>query len=105
MNFIAHALARRSGLSGDIGLDELLSGESNRVMTLLRIGGVKRETAAGLLAGIGDLLGIADAGQAIARFDAMSDRDVAEALNWLTADPAYKKAAAVLGTSDGQRSF
>jgi hypothetical protein len=101
MNFIAHALARRSGISGDVALDELLSGDSNRAMALLRMGGVGRQTAAGLLAGIGDLLGIADPGQAIARFDAMSDADVAEALSWLTADPAYKQAAAILGSRDG----
>ena len=57
-----------------------------------------------LLAGIGDLLGIGDPGQAIARFDSMSDADVAEALSWLTADSAYKQAVAALGTSDGQRT-
>src|SRR5437764_7816133 len=68
MNFVGHALARRSGISGETALDELLSGDSNRVMALLRMGAVGRETAAGLLAGIGDLIGIADAGQAIARF-------------------------------------
>ena len=95
----------RSGISGDTALDELFSGDSNSVMTLLRMAGVGRETAAGLLAGIGDLLGIADPGQAIARFDSMSDADVADALSWLTADPAYKQAAAVLGTNDGQRTL
>jgi hypothetical protein len=105
MNFIAHALGRRGGLSGDAALDELLSGDGNRVMALLRMGGVRRETAAGLLAGIGDLLGITDPGQAIARFDAMSDTDVANALSWLTADPAYRQAVAALGTDDGQRTI
>jgi hypothetical protein len=105
MNFIAHALARRSGISGDVALDELLSGDSNRVMALLRMGKVRRETAAGLLAGIGDLLGIADPGQAIARFDRMTDADVAEALSWLTADSAYKQAVAALGDTDGQRTI
>jgi hypothetical protein len=105
MNFIAHALARRSGISGDVALDELLSGDSNRVMALLRMGKVRRETAAGLLAGIGDLLGIGDPGQAIARFDNMSDADVAEALSWLTADSAYKQAVAALGGTDGQRTI
>src|SRR5205807_55739 len=77
MNFIAHALGRRSGISGDVALDELLSGDSNRAMRLLRMGKVRRETAASLLAGIGDLVGIDDPGQAIARFDAMSDAAVA----------------------------
>ena len=98
MNFIAHALVRRCGVSGDVALDELLSGDSDGVMALLRMGGVKRETAASLLAGIGDLLGIEDPGQAIARFDAMSDADVAQALSWLAADSAYKQSVAALGT-------
>lgn len=101
MNFVAHALARRCGISGDVALDELLSGDSARAMALLRMGGVRRETAAGLLAGIGDLLGISDPGQAIARFDGMSEGDVADALSWLTADSAYQGAVAALGTSDG----
>ena len=105
MNFIAHALARRGGISGDAALNELLSGDSGSVMALLRMGSVRRETAAGLLAGIGDLLGIADPGQAIARFDAMSDAAIADALNWLRADPAYQRAVAALGTDDGQRTF
>jgi hypothetical protein len=105
MNFIGHALARRSGIAGDAALDELLSGDSSRVMALLRMGAVRRETAAGLLAGIGDLLGINDPGQAISRFDRMSDGDVAEALSWLTAGPAYKHAVAALEAADGQRTL
>jgi hypothetical protein len=103
MNFVAHALARRCGASGDVALDELLSGDSDRVMALLRMGALKRETAAGLLAGIGDLIGIADPGQAIGRFDAMSAAEVADALSWLRADPAYQSAAAALGLGNGQR--
>lgn len=105
MNFIAHALACRSGISGDVALDELLSGDSDRVMALLRMGKVRRETAAGLLAGIGDLIGIDDPGQAIVRFDSMSDADVAQVLAWLGSDSAYQQAVGVLGTSDGQRSL
>jgi hypothetical protein len=73
-------------------------------MALFRIGGLRRDTAAGLLAGIGDLLAISDAGQAIAQFDSMGDADVADALSWLTADPAYQAAVSVLGTSNGQRT-
>jgi hypothetical protein len=101
MNFVAHALARRAGLSGDIALDELLSGNSDRAMVLFRMGGLRRETAAGLLAGIGDLLGIPDAGQAISHFDQLSSSDLADALGWLTADPAYQAAVGVLGSTNG----
>jgi hypothetical protein len=101
LNFVAHALARRCGIRGDAAIDELLSGDSERVMALLRMGRLRREIAAGLLAGIGDLLGITDPGRAIAQFDQLSDADVAKALFWLTADPAYQSAVAALGTADG----
>jgi hypothetical protein len=105
MNFVGHSLARRSGLGGDVALGELLSGDSNRVMSLIRIGMLKREAAAGLLAGVGDLLGIADAARAIGRFDAMTDTEVADALSWLYADADYQQAVAALGGENGQRSF
>lgn len=105
MNFVAHALARRSGVAGDVALEELLSGDSKRVMTLFRLGGLRRDTAAGLLAGIGDLLAIADAGHAIAQFDSIGDSDVADALSWLTADPAYQAAVGVLGNNNGKRAI
>jgi hypothetical protein len=102
--FVGHALALRGGIRGEVAVDELLSGSDGRVMALLRIAGVRREVAASLLAGVGDLLGIVDAGEAIAAFDAMTDAQVEEARNWLTADPAYRSAAAALGTGNGQRS-
>jgi len=57
---------------------------------------VRRELAAGLLAGIGDLLGVIDPGRAIATFDSMGEAEVEAARNWLSADPAYRTAAAWL---------
>jgi hypothetical protein len=105
MNFVGHALARRSGVSGEVALGELLGGDSTGVMVLVRIGLMKREAAAGLLAGIGDLLGIADPARAIGRFDAMTDLEVADALSWLCADAGYQQAVAALGKTDGQRSI
>jgi len=93
MTFVAQALARRSSLSGEVATDELLSGSDQRVMTLLRIAGVRRELAAGLLAGIGDLLGVTDPGRAIAAFDSMSQTKIEESRNWLTADAVYRAAA------------
>jgi len=97
MNFVAHSLARRSGIAGDVALDELLSGASDRIMMLFRIGGLRRETAASLLAAIGDLIGIADPGRAITRFDGIDDAEVADSMSWLNADPAYQAAVGVLG--------
>jgi Uncharacterised protein conserved in bacteria (DUF2336) len=105
MNFVAHALARRSGISGEVALDELLSADGQRIMALFRMGALKRESAAAMLAGIGDLLGISDPGRAIAEFDRLSDAEVANALNWLSSEPMYQQAVAALGAGDGQRTF
>jgi hypothetical protein len=92
MTFVAQALARRCGLRGDVATDELMSASEQRVMTLLRIAGVRRELAAGLLAGIGDLLGVTDPGRAIKSFDNMGESEVEDARSWLSADSAYRSA-------------
>ena len=105
MNFVAHALARRCNLSGEVALDELLSADPTRIMALLRMGRLNRDAAASLLAAIGDLIGIPDPARAIDRFDRMSESDVANALNWISADPLYQRAVAELGRSDGQRAL
>jgi len=99
ITFVAQALARRSGLAGEVATDELLSGSERRVMTLLRVAGVRRELAARLLAGIGDLLGVSDPGRAIAAFDGMSTTEVEGARDWLAADVAYRAAVARLEQS------
>lgn len=96
MTFVAQALARRSGLRGEIATDELLSASEQRVMTLLRLAKVRRELGAGLLAGIGDLLGLTDPGGAIAAFDALGDAELDDARSWLGADPAYRHAVGSL---------
>jgi hypothetical protein len=104
VNFVAQALACRSGLSGEVALDELLSGDAARIMAVLRMGRLSREVAGGLLAGIGDLLGIGDLGRAIAEFDRLGDADVANARSWVAADPLYQQAVARLGMDRGQRT-
>ncbi len=103
MNFVAQALARRCGIAGDVSLGELLSGEPKRIMLLLRMARLARETTASLLAGIGDLIGIGDAAGAIMRFDRLSDADISGALSWLSADPLYQQAVTALGNDRGQR--
>ena len=103
MIFVGQTLSRRSAIRGDVALDELLSGDDVRVMALMRISGVRREVAASLLAGVGDLLGIGDPGRAIAAFDRMSDAQVEEARSWLGSDAAYRAAVARLGMNHGQR--
>ena len=99
--FVAEVLARRSGIPTDSAVDELLSGEAVHVMALLRMAAVSRELSAGLLAGIGDLLGISDAGAAIGLFDRMSDEQAGAARSWLLTDRAYRAALERLGQARG----
>ena len=65
IGFVAEVLGRRAGVPTESAMDELLSGDAVHMMSLLRMAGTSRELSAGLLAGIGDLLGISDAGAAI----------------------------------------
>lgn len=97
MTFVAQAIARKSGLRADIAMDELLSGNDSRVMAVLRIADLRRESVASLLAGIGDLLSIGDPGRAITTFDKLGDAEVESARRWLNADPAYRAAVGTLG--------
>ena len=60
--FVAEALARRAGLDGATAAGELLSGIRSASWRCSGMAGSPRELVAGLLASIGDLLGIADAG-------------------------------------------
>jgi hypothetical protein len=82
-------------------MDELLSGDSRRVMAMLRVADASRELSAGLLGGIGDLLGIAEAGEAIALFDRMSEDEVRAARSWLVTAPNYRSALERLGERRG----
>ena len=70
-------------------------------MALLRTAGMSRAVSAGLLAGIGDLLGIGDAGEAIGLFDQMTDEDAEATRSWLLTAPAYRIALERLGQSRG----
>ena len=100
---VAEALARRSAISGEDAFNLLLGGDGASLMLLLRMAGASRELAARLLAGPGDLLEIADAGRAIARFDAITQDEVESAREWLRLDPGYRSALAALGQDHGQR--
>jgi hypothetical protein len=99
--FIAEVLARRSRVSSNSALDELLSGKAEHVMALLRMAGMSRALSAGLLAGIGDLLGITDAGSAIGAFDRLSDEQVEAARSWLLTASAYRAALDRMGQGRG----
>ena len=99
--FVGEFLARRAGIPTDSAMDELLSGEPQHVMALLRIAGASRELSAGLLAGIGDLLGIADVGAAISTFDSMTAEQTEAARSWLSTTASYRGALDRLGQGRG----
>jgi hypothetical protein len=103
--FLAHVLARRAGIAADSAIEELLSAKPKRMMALFRVAGASRGLSAGLLASIGDLLGVDDPAQAIGVFDSMSDEQVSEARTWLATPPAYRAALAALGEGHGERSL
>ena len=101
VGFLAEVIGRRAGLPGIVAFEELLSGNARQVMALLRVAGLSRDLSAGLLASVGDLLGIADPGAAIGVFDRMSPDQVQAAAVWLTASPAYRASLEALGNGNG----
>jgi hypothetical protein len=101
VGFVAEALGRRAGVAGCVAFDELLSGNPRRAMALLRMAAVSRDLSAGLLASVGDLLGLSDPGAAIGVFDTMTADEVQDAAAWLRAAPAYRSALEQLGTGNG----
>ena len=101
IGFVAEVIARRAGVSSISAMDELMCGDARRLMSLLRVAGASRELSAGLLGGIGDLLGISEAGEAITLFDRMSEDEVRTARSWLVTAPAYRAALDRLGDRHG----
>ena len=99
--FVAEVLARRAGVPTESALDDLLSGDARHVMGLLKAANMSRDLGAGLLAGIGDLIGIADAGAAIGLFDRMTAGDADAARSWLVTAPGYRAALERLGQARG----
>jgi hypothetical protein len=101
VSFVAEVLARRAGIPTGSAIDDLMSANGEHIMALLRMAGASRELSAGLLGGIGDLLGIEDAGAAIALFDRMSDAEVESARSWLVTTRNYRAALERLGQGRG----
>lgn len=101
VGFLAEVLGRRAGVSGTVALDELLAGETGSLMALLRLAGFSRELSAGLLASVGDLLGIDDPGAAIGVFDRMGADEIKAAASWLAAPFDYRTALEALGSRNG----
>ena len=99
--FLGQVFARRARISAGVAIEELLSGSPRRVMTLLRVAGSSRQLCAGLLASIGDLLGLDDAGAAIDAFDEMTAEDVHAGESWLATPRAYRSAVDALAKANG----
>jgi hypothetical protein len=62
---------------------------------------VPRRVAAGILAAIGDLLGVDDPAAALALFAGLKDAEVEDAHVLLTSDAAYRSALAMLEAHRG----
>jgi hypothetical protein len=103
ISFVAEAFGRLGRIPAQSVLEELLSADARRIMALLRVAGASRELSAGLLAAIGDLLGIGDPGEAIGIFDRMTEDHVSVARAWLSTAPTYRSALEALGEGHGQR--
>jgi hypothetical protein len=101
VGFLAAVLAHRAGIARTVALDVLLSADPAQLMGLLRLASFSRGVSAGLLASLGDLLGIDDPGVAITRFDSMTADEVKAVASWLSAAPAYRSALEALGVGNG----
>ncbi len=98
---LAHMLARAAGLPFAVAANELLSGEPDSIVALLRLAKVPRGVAAGLVAAIGDLLGIDDPGGAMSAFEALDSKSLDIARDLLLSDSSYRFALAALGDDHG----
>ena len=88
-------------MPGAVADSELLSGDPSAVIHLLRMAALKRPVAAGILAAIGDLVGVHDPAAALGLFGSLSDSDAAEAHVLVTGDPAYRSAVALMEADRG----
>jgi hypothetical protein len=102
--FLSFALGERAGIGGGNAWDYLADGEDGRLVLLLRLAGISRDFVARLLALLGDLVGIADLGTAIGRFDALDEAKARSVSEWLQLDPAYRAALRTMGSDSGDRS-
>ena len=99
--FLGEVIGRRAGISGRVAFEELLCANAERLTTSLRLAGFSRQLVAALLASVGDLLGIDDAGAAIEAFDSVTAEELEAATGWLAAPNAYRASLNALGDSNG----
>ena len=98
---LAHLLAHSASVPGAVAEAELMSGDPSAVVVMLRMAKAARPVAAGILAAIGDLLGVHDPAAALSEFASIKDPAVEEAHVLVTSDPVYRSALALLEPSGG----
>ena len=101
---LGHALARRAGIAAEKAAETLLARDGEALMLLLKLAGVARETAARFLAGLCDVIGIADPAHALARFDGLGAAELDRARAAMSLPNDYRDALDALGEGDGQRA-
>ena len=101
VGLLGQVIGRRVGIPGDEAVDELLSADNARLTAVLRLADFSRQLCAALLASLGDLLGIEDAGCAIEAFDSLTAEDLQAAASWLAAPAGYRAALTLLGGAHG----
>jgi hypothetical protein len=104
INFLSHALAAQSGLHHRDSFDELMSGDSRRVMMVLRLADCPRGTAAQLLAALGDLIGLSGDAHHLGAFESWSVDQLDDARGWLHLDPSFQTALSSVGHGNGHRA-
>ena len=101
VSLLSHLLAHLAAMPGAVADAELLSGDPSAVIHLLRLAALKRPVAAGILAAIGDLVGVHEPAEALKLFASLGDSDASAAHVLVTSDPAYRSAVALMEADRG----
>lgn len=99
-SLLAGLLAGRAGISIDTAWGYLIGGQEDGLALLARMAGLRRPTAARLVAEFGALAGVSIEDE-IARFDSIADHDVQSALDWWRLPPDFRAARTALKAAHG----
>ena len=99
-SLLAGLLAGRAAISIDTAWGYLIGGQEDGLALLARMAGLKRPTAARLIAEFGALTG-ASVEEQIARFDSLADSEVKAALDWWRLPPDFRDARSALKVAHG----
>jgi hypothetical protein len=102
---LAHGLARRAAIAPDEAAETLLARDAEQLMLLFRLAGLSRGSAARLLAGLSDVLGVADPVAALSSFDGVSQAQLIEARLTMILPQEYRDALSAFDGSHGKRAL